>query len=127
MKEITRYVADDGTIFEDEDECYEYELKLKIANLKDRVRLFDDTMTELPLTADSLEYYYYIAIYDIAAIEEIQSICEDDLGIYHPWHRTTGDCKKELGLYKYNVSDETWYNLNTVKKEIEKILEKIFF
>lgn len=125
MKEIIKFVANDGTIFEDEDECYEYELNFRITRLKDRVRLFDEEMTELPLTAESFENCYHIAIYDITAITEVVELCEDELGVYHPWHRAVGSCEKEQGLYKYNVSDETWYNLNSVKEEIEKILTKI--
>lgn len=125
MKEITKYVADDGTIFEDEDECYEYELKLKITNLKDRVRLFDNTLTELPLTAENFEDYYYIAIHDTTAIAEIKAICDDNPNIYHPWFPMRGGCKEEQGLYMYNESNETWYNLYTIKEEIQKILEKI--
>ena len=127
MKKIIKYVADDGTIFEDEDRCYEYELKLKITNLKGRVRLFDYTMTELPLTVDSFDSCYYIAIYDITAITEIKAIGSVDLGSYLPWRRITGNCKEEVGLYEYNESNETWRNLNTIKEEIEKIFEKISF
>lgn len=126
MKEIIKYIADDGTIFEDEDECFEYELNLKIANLKNRIRLFDDKKTELPLSADSLESYYYIAIYDITAIAEVKAICSDELGVFHPWDPLDGRCKEEVGLYKYNKSDETWYNLNAVKEIIQKTLDEIY-
>ena len=121
MKNIIKYVADDGTIFEDEDECYEYELSLRVARLKDRVRLFDEEMNELQLTTENFENFYHIAIYDVTAIAEVKAICEDELGVYHPWHRAMGGCKEERGLYMLREGTE-WYNSNSAKEENEKIL-----
>ena len=62
MIEITKYVADDGTEFEDEFECMDYESKLSLTYHKNDFILFDDDKCPLSLEDIKSEDVYYIVI-----------------------------------------------------------------
>ena len=58
MKEISMYVANDGKMFEDENECRAYEIKSKLGHLKKDVAIYDDNGHEIKIhdfCGDALE------------------------------------------------------------------------
>jgi hypothetical protein len=62
MIEITKYVADDGTEFEDRFECTNYENKLSLNRHRDEFALFDENICPLSLEDVETEDIYYIVV-----------------------------------------------------------------
>lgn len=68
MRVIKTYVAEDGTTFDNEQECAEYEEELRINTFADTALLFDEEGNKMPLSAMNFERAIYIkAVTDEAA------------------------------------------------------------
>ena len=72
MKEITIYVAEDGTKFNTEEECRDYERSLITVNAK----LFDKNKKQI--TINSLSEAYYIILNDVASLETIDNLLYEE-------------------------------------------------
>ena len=55
MIERVSYIADDGTAFEDEDECLEYERTLMLKKYEHDIHMWDSEFQPIPIT-DSHHY-----------------------------------------------------------------------
>lgn len=62
MEEITMFRADDGKMFEDEDECREYEGELAVGKVKGQIALFDETRKPLSLIPQAVDIAFYARI-----------------------------------------------------------------
>ena len=54
MIEEIWYIANDGTRFDDEDECREYEESLSANALSGKIFFWDDDMNQIPLSSQTL-------------------------------------------------------------------------
>ena len=123
MQEIIIYRADDGTDFEDECECIEYEWSSKAQ--KANFTLLTSDFKILPL--DKRESYYdcnYVFIPDNTALKELRQVWDGDMvDVYLP------DAFSEYedvqpGLYVYDEDDENWFHLGARIDELTKIATK---
>ena len=121
MKTITTYMADDGKIFDNYDDCYEYELNQSLGSIDARIRMFDEClnpMTEKLTTANSdsiLGRCAYIYLADQAAVNIMQDLY-DQFGYIFP---------KSAGYWYYDYENDIWVSL-TEKIEELRICEKEF-
>lgn len=62
MIEITKYVADDGTEFEDKSKCLSYENNLRLISYKNDFALFDENKCPLFLENVKSEEIFYVVV-----------------------------------------------------------------
>lgn len=61
MIECVCYIADDGTAFEDEDECIDYERGLMLKKYEHDIHMWDDNFQPIPITdPQPLDKVYYL-------------------------------------------------------------------
>ena len=79
MKEITKYIADDGTEFEDEDECLDYERTEKIKTMQGVKFFYGDgkEITDYSSLEVLLESTFFIRITDKDDFDKFEEmLCE---------------------------------------------------
>ena len=127
MKEIITYTyeAFDGTIFEDEDECREYEIKEKaktvsLTMLDHKWNVLDNNKEE------SFECAFAIIVNKQEDIDFIKEIAREQ-GYTSPWERgwgRKGDCEEKLGIYVYDEDNDRWVNFDDKFAEIKDIYNR---
>ena len=124
MQEVIKYVADDGTEFEDEDECLDYERKTLLANFSYRgLRAFDCNKKELPVEnyteVGSLLDDSWFFIIPNAVKDEFSEAVRDEY-----WHSPFSDCiddsKDDENLFYWDEGKDCWKNY---KYELATLLE----
>lgn len=125
---ICQYIADDGTIFDDYDECEEYERKKNKWNKITESKFWDED--ENPMTIDEwLDEAERCDYMEVASDEEAELIHEflvDYQGLCHPWiDNRRNTIRPTAGRYYYDHSDDDWHNLQTELDRINQI-KKVF-
>lgn len=123
MKEhiIYKYEAFDGKMFDDEDECRDYETAEKGKNAT--VTLLDYKWNKLELNDDGASRAYAIICNspeDIAFIKEFF----EGAGYGHPFYHLYGDCEEKVGIYVYDENHDRWVNFDKKFAEIKDIYER---
>lgn len=123
MKEhvFYRYEAFDGKIFDDEDECRDYEIAEKSKNAT--VTLLDYKWNKLELNDDGASRAYAIIFNsseDIAFIKEFF----EEAGYGHPFNNLYGNCEEKTGIYVYDDLHDKWVNFDEKFAEIKDIYER---
>ena len=122
MREFHLYVANDGTEFEDEEECLAYETAQITKTLKGKVALLDADFKIIPL--DILEKWdraYFIFVKDVSALHELRNVWDWDL---------TGLCppgflfEDTAGLFAYDDGADDWYHMGTRLQGLQAIADK---
>lgn len=113
MTEITYYIADDGTRFEDEQDCIMYEEQLAYDEIKHDLIMFDNqnTIIESPCEISDAEM---VVIKTLHAFDCFLELC----GTY-------GCCMdgiNKCGLYKWDNNNYVWID---VFKEFHKFRHAI--
>lgn len=126
MKEITKYIADDGIEFDDEDECLDYERGIKIKKVygfkaydlqgkeifpKDYVRDMDDFTYDV----------HYIKVTNIQGWEEFEDLCNDEFGTYF---YDGLDEISETGLY-FKDDHDCWVSWEAEYEKLRVIRKKM--
>lgn len=121
MKEIIKYQADDGTIFDREEDCVEYEELCFIMPLREKVKFYRKDNSEMreECLDTRLEKCYYFVVIDDSVIDSL-SYKFDDYGIVNPWKQMKNTLPKEKGAYWYNENEEMWEEYTSVLKETIK-------
>lgn len=123
---ITRYVAEDGKVFDDEDECREYEGSLHAGDVSfftysdDVIKQLLPTISECILTCD------IIVIKTIEGASWVQESCYE-WGIKSPF----GNGREfKAGIFVYNKDTDRWDDweeyfrrIVTKNEQIMKLLE----
>ena len=112
MKEIIKYEAFDGTIFEDEDACHEYERLKQSGEFAGQIHFFGYDKKPLKINCDVNEVYYAI-IETVAAAMWLDDSCREE-GIVQPFLKRA--CKP--GFYWYDGHDDEW---KCLEEEMEKL------
>lgn len=116
MKEVKYYVAEDGTKFDDEDECLEYESKTAERIFKDTAFLFDEKGRQLPLSGNAFD----VAIYIKATTDAAARFMAEKFGDWTtPWN--------QMGIIKpgcWAYVNDGWVSIEEIE-EIHKILYEI--
>lgn len=126
MTEMTIYIADDGTSFEDEWDCRHYEWQQNFEDGKPLFQMLDVGKDRLdPMDAESYEDAYFLFFSTHEAIQQCQEVWDCDMvDAYVPYflnpsrhHHTEIDC----GLWAYDENTEEWYHLGKRIEELTKL------
>ena len=128
MKEIVTYTyeAFDGTIFEDEDECREYEIKEKAKTLS--LTMLDHKWSVLDNNKEeSFECAFALIVNKQEDIDFIKEIAREQ-GYTCPWSRewcsSKPICEEKLGIYVYDEDRDRWVNFDEKFAEIKDIYNR---
>ena len=129
MKEHVKYTyeAIDGTMFDDEDKCQEYEDALIAKDIT--IRMYNAEFELLPNHCVGFDEAMYLNIQTEKDIEFIEHLCEVE-GIWSPWEkRICGGRvitpKRKPGVYRWDGDKDIWVNMGEELAEMQKIFEKI--
>ena len=121
MKEIIKYQADDGTIFDKEEDCVKYEDLCFMKSLREKVRFYyidNSEMIKESLRA-KLECCCYFVVIDDSIINFLSDKF-DDYGILNPWKQIRNTLPKEKGGDWYNEKEDMWEKYTNILKETIK-------
>lgn len=125
MKEICYYLADDGTKFDTEKECLDYEFEQKMKNIVGKdLRLFDSNRKEITnYTFDSIYDAFAVQVLTIEGAKFLE-MWSDEYGAEKPfdsWDIETQD-EDLLGTWAYDVFDlGGWTHLDKFKREVDEL------
>ena len=122
MRELHLYIADDGTEFEDEEECLRHETGCRAQELKGQVALLDENFRLLPLSdLSQWENAWFIYAKDIQALRDLSDVWDWDLtGIRAPRFLFADT----PGLFAYDEIIDDWYHVGTRLQEIQSIADQ---
>ena len=121
MTELHLYIADDGTEFEDEEECLLHEAGCRAQGLKG-VALLDENFRPLPLSdLSQWENAWFIYAKDIQALRDLSDVWDWNLTGMAPPRFLFADTP---GLFAYDETIDKWYHMDTRLQEIQSIADK---
>lgn len=121
MTELHLYIADDGTKFEDEEECLRYEAGCQAQELKGVV-LLDDVFKPISLSdLSQWENAYFIYAKDIQALRDLSDVWDWDLVGISPPRFLFADTP---GLFAYDGTIDEWYHMDTRLQEIQSAVDQ---
>ena len=122
MKELHLYVADDGTEFEDEEECLRHEAGCQAKELKGRVVLLDENFRPIPLSdLSQWENAWFIYAKDIQALKDLSDVWDWDLTGMSPPHFLFED---KAGLFSFDEDQDKWYHMGTRIQAIQYLADR---
>ncbi len=129
MTEITKYLADDGTEFEDKDECLDYERKQKLGDLKG-LKFYDSDFNELTIDqAENCEQLisdaYYIKCTDGNDLDNFKEVLDEE---YCGW--SGFDCAgwrnvDREGLFFFDKDSDCWMSWDEWYDKLRDIRKKL--
>ena len=125
MREVIYYEADDGTRFEEERDCFNYEFKQKIENIVGNgLKMFDANRKEIA-------EYTYDSIYDAFAIQVLTIegakfvvAWADDYKTEAPFDEYDIEDKDEdlLGVWVYDAFGRGgWTHLDKLRRDVDEL------
>ena len=123
MRELHLYVANDGTEFEDEQECLAYETAKTAKTLKGKVALLGADFKVIPLNIlEEWDRAYFIFVKDVSALHELRDVWDWDLTGLYPPDFLNGDT---AGLFAYDGDDDEWYHMGARLQVLQNIVDKV--
>lgn len=126
MEVITKYVAEDGTEFEDEDECLTYERTEGMKNLKG-VKFFYENGQEITTYSsleDLLDSSYFIKITDEKDFSKFEELLYDEVGCQY-WADGWNSLRGEKGLFYYDENCDCWMSWDEQYDKLREIRRKL--
>ena len=125
MTKVTKYIADDGTEFEFEDECLEYELKEKIKDIYG-FKAYDRNGQEIhPFDYDDLDDFItdmmFLKITDVKGWEEFLDICDEE----RVYLLDGVDDIGEKGLFFFDEDHDYWTSWDYEYEKLRNIRRKM--
>ena len=121
MTEIHIYVADDGTEFEDEEECLRHEAGCRAKGLKG-IALLDENFRPIPLSdLSQWENAWFIYAKDIQALRDLSDVWDWDLTGMSPPHFLFED---KAGLFSFDEDQDKWYHMGTRIQAIQYLADR---
>ena len=77
MKTIMYFVAEDGTRFENEDECVRYERAAKANSFKNEISFYDADRKPMNVDGD-FDSVYFILVKSLGAAQWLINLCRDE-------------------------------------------------
>lgn len=113
MREETIYVAEDGSKFDFEEDCYDYEYGKILEDLEGKIITLDSEGN--PTKDVNKVYYMYVA--DEESLNKYNTLCEDRLGyLSHP---------ASPGFWSYDGTSDCYYNLDNDIKSLSTQLDEL--
>lgn len=124
MIERVSYVADDGTAFEDEDECIDYERGLMLKKYEHDIHMWDDNFQPIPITdSKALDKVYYLTC-DTAEAVKVMNDWFEYMCYSSPFEG--GNSFAEMAGYHYYWQDnDEWYEADDLIEKVSGMM-KIF-
>ena len=119
------YIADDGTQFEDEYACKEYEYVGKMKDKFPTTRFFNShgKPMEFVGTCEFCEGLYY---FDVRTRDEAELLHQFfiDCGFDSPWKRQRWDEEVtiSIGYYFYDTNEDKWRNIEELYAAYQEVL-----
>ena len=111
----TIYIADDGTKFDDENSCLQYERKTALDKIKNSIFLFDDNGNELPLDDKGFEQCYFVVSKSDKASRIAWELLQDEYGA--PFN----ECRAGIWYYDY----DEWHSVDGEFLSLQRIIAKL--
>lgn len=127
MKKITKYIADDGKEFDDEDDCLDYERGIKIKDIYG-FKTYDRQGKEIfpkDYVSNMTVFSYdvcYIRVENIKGWEEFEKLCIDEFDTYF---YDGLDEISEKGLYYKDDDYDCWVNWDYEYEKLRNIRRKM--
>lgn len=124
MIECVCYIANDGTTFKDEDECYEYERNLMLKKYEHDIHMWDSEFQPIPITdSQALDKVYYLTCDTAEAVEAMNDWFEST-GYSSPWEGHV-DYSYAAGRHYYYQDNDCWYEADDLIEKVRGMM-KIF-
>lgn len=126
MTEITKYIADDGTEFEDEDECLDYERTTSMKKIQGVKFFFENgkEVTDYSSLEDLLDRSYFIKITNEDDFNKFEELLYDELGCSY-WADGWNSLKGEKGLFYYDEDRDCWVSWEAEYDKLREIRRKM--
>ena len=116
MREEIRYIANDETVFYDEDECRNYEIDTEFEKHKQFIVFLNENgenIIDRGLTRCLDECYFL----QVTTLDALYFLKEEfyNFGIESPWDY--GKCDEKVGAYYY---DDGWHDFEAKIKEVKE-------
>jgi hypothetical protein len=126
MEKIITYVAFDGTQFDDEDECVEYEFLENAKEYTDGFTLYNEAREPIKVSfnADALDKICFIIIKEARVIPFLDDWMADNY-----FYETIGKVANRLniesciGLWLWDYKEETWKHWETEMAKMRELGE----
>ena len=124
MIERVSYIADDGTAFEDEDECLEYERTLMLKKYERDIHMWDSEFQPILITdSQALDKVYYLTC-DTAEAVEVMNNWFEYMGYPSPFEGDKGFAEM-AGRHYYWQDDDEWHEADYFIEKVRGMM-KIF-
>lgn len=124
MIERVSYIADDGTAFEDEDECIDYERGLILKKYEHDIHMWDDNFQLIPITDSlALDKVYYLTC-DTAEAAAVMHEWFEDMRYSSPFEGNKSFAEMAGRHYYWQDNDE-WYEADDLIEKVRGMM-KIF-
>ena len=126
MEKIVKYVAFDGTEFDYEEDCANYELETKAKEYIEYFTLYDRNRKPIKFCADA--EIFVDAMYIIIKDEKAFSFL-DDLMVDYGYYSTIGksaynqNIKNYVGLWMWDEQEEDWKHWETEMSKMRELGE----
>ena len=115
------YIADDGTTFEDENECYKYERGLMLKKCEHNIHMWDYNFQPISITGpQALDNVFYLTC-DTADAVKIISNWFEDMHCSSPFDGYI-DYSYAAGRHYY-YQDNKWYEADKLIDKAQKMKE----
>lgn len=117
------YIADDGTTFEDEDECYKYERDLVLKKCERDIHMWDCNFQPISITdPQALDKVFYLTCDTVDAVD-IMSDWFEDMHCSSPFNGCIDYSYATSRHYYYQ--DNKWHEADELIEKVRKMI-KIF-
>ena len=124
MIERVSYIADDGTTFEDEDECLEYERALMLKKYEHDIHMWNCEFQPIPITdSQALDKVYYLTC-DTAEAVEVMHNWFEYMGYSSPFEGDESFVAM-AGRQYYYMDNDKWYEADDLIEKARGMM-KIF-
>lgn len=124
MKEITKWIANDGTEFQYEDDCREHEFNTEVVPLLKKCRAYDQNFIPIPVDSDfayNFERVFYLYVDSEESFEVFDKISEQ-MGYVSPKETCDWENDNEEGIFLYYQDNDCWCDID---KEITRFQDMI--
>ena len=114
------YIADDGTKFDDEDECLAHERKIRMrkANFAENIRLFSKDKEEfIFIDSDDYERAFFMEILTDEAAAMLEEWVREECNSYMFNNKTI----PTAGRFYFDETNDEWVNVEELRQKYEDI------
>ena len=115
MYEVTKYIADDGREFDDEEECLEYEQRMALAIINGQFLMLDDRFNVVDNPVYNFDEVTYIYVKTDEAARQLHETLTREWTV--PWD----NYPKSAGVWFKCEERDRWVALDEERKRVKDI------